>query len=443
MATKKEQIAQEVAKAVGAGKVAMLETVDFNDPDRPKTCLEIDFPILSINKIATIEGKGSGALKPIYQTSKWWARRRSNVFRSLLIAAATKAPDDKSHSAKLVWNNYYANHQKKGAFKNLKVADIFMGGGTTLVEGARLGMQMVGNDLNPVAWFVVKQELARVDPNEVKRLLAEVEAEVKPQIIPYYYCDGPNGEKGKWTHLPTSELKPADFDPLSIPIDQRQNYSYEGPEILYTFWSKHGPCQVTGCDHRTPIMTSPVMAIKTCSVQYWEHNCKKCDREFHVEAASARLAPDAPLYVAPDEYPFSVLAATKGVICPFCGNNSIINLGKGKKKKVELTLLVHPQWLAGSAKQDNKGQPFGGSAQDDPVSTALWNEERAKTIRLLEVRGPLPAEVTCPLTGQTFHSGKEGGTATKTSSYTCSSCGTEQGMLDGIRKISKTAPVAG
>ena len=268
MATKKEQIAQEVAKAVGAGKVAMLETVDFNDPDRPKTCLEIDFPILSINKIATIEGKGSGALKPIYQTSKWWARRRSNVFRSLLIAAATKAPDDKSHSAKLVWNNYYANHQKKGAFKNLKVADIFMGGGTTLVEGARLGMQMVGNDLNPVAWFVVKQELARVDPNEVKRLLAEVEAEVKPQIIPYYYCDGPNGEKGKWTHLPTSELKPADFDPLSIPIDQRQNYSYEGPEILYTFWSKHGPCQVTGCDHRTPIMTSPVMAIKTCSVQY-------------------------------------------------------------------------------------------------------------------------------------------------------------------------------
>ena len=91
-------------------------------------------------------------------------------------------------------------------------------------------------------------------------------------------------------------------------------------------------------------------AIKTCSVQYWEHNCKKCDREFHVEAASARLAPDAPLYVAPDEYPFSVLDQKKGVICPFCGNNSIINLGKGKKKKVELTLLVHPQWLAGSAK---------------------------------------------------------------------------------------------
>ena len=147
-----------------------------------------------------IEGNAG---KPIYQMSKWWARRRSSVFRSILIAAATKAPDDPSRAAKLVWDNYYANHQKKGGFNQLKVADIFMGGGTTLVEGSRLGMQMLGNDLNPVAWFVVKQELENVDLDEVRRLLADIEAEVKPQIMPYYYCDGPNGEKGRWTHLPS------------------------------------------------------------------------------------------------------------------------------------------------------------------------------------------------------------------------------------------------
>jgi adenine-specific DNA methylase len=40
-----------------------------------------------------------------------------------------------------------------GDRRYLKVADIFMGGGTTLVEGSRLGMQMYGTDLNPVAWF--------------------------------------------------------------------------------------------------------------------------------------------------------------------------------------------------------------------------------------------------------------------------------------------------
>src|SRR5512146_3196040 len=198
MATKKELLAQEVAKAVGAGKTVALETVDFNDPNRPKTCLEVDFPILPVNQVAVIEGNAG---KPIYQMSKWWARRRSSVFRSMLIAAATKAPEDPAHAAKLVWDNYYANHQKKGAFKNLKVADIFMGGGTTLVEGSRLGMQMIGNDLNPVAWFVVKTELTDVNRAEVEALLADIEAEVKPQIMPFYACSGPHGERGTWTRL--------------------------------------------------------------------------------------------------------------------------------------------------------------------------------------------------------------------------------------------------
>ena len=38
MASKKELLALEVAKAVGAGKAVELETVDFSDPNRPKTC---------------------------------------------------------------------------------------------------------------------------------------------------------------------------------------------------------------------------------------------------------------------------------------------------------------------------------------------------------------------------------------------------------------------
>jgi putative DNA methylase len=153
-------LAQEVAKAVGAGKAVALETVDFNDPNRPKTCLEVDFPILPVNQVAIIEGNAG---KPIYQMSKWWARRRSSVFRSMLIAAATKAPEDKSHAAKLVWDNYYANHQKKGAFKHLK-GGRHLHGRRHHARGRLTPRHAdVGNDLNPVAWFVVKQELANVD----------------------------------------------------------------------------------------------------------------------------------------------------------------------------------------------------------------------------------------------------------------------------------------
>jgi len=437
MATKKELIQQEVAKAVGAGKAVALETVDFNDPNRPKTCLEVDFPILPVNQVAIIEGNAG---KPIYQMSKWWARRRSSVFRSMLIAAATKAPDDPSHAAKLVWDSYYANHQKKGAFKHLKVADIFMGGGTTLVEGSRLGMQMVGNDLNPVAWFVVKQELANVDLEEVKKLLADIEAEVKPQIMPYYFCDGPEGERGTWTHLPSKKAMPADFDPLTIPREQRKDYKYEGPEIIYTFWAKHGPCQVTGCGHRTPIMTSPVMAVKTLTVKHWAHTCGKCGETFDVEEEAARMAPDAAFYVAPTEAPYSVLDRKKGVICSHCGHTEMVNLGKGKNKKVELSLLVHPQWLAGEAKQDASGQLYGGSAQDDVPATTRWDVARAAKIRLLEVRGSLPDEVTDPDTGVTFATKK--GTVPKKSHYACSACGTVQDVLGTIKATGKTGPMA-
>ena len=110
--TKAQQVAEDVARAVGAGRAVALETIDFNDPHRPKTCLEVDFPILPVNQIAVIEGNAG---KPIYQMSKWWARRRSSVFRSMLLAAATKAPDDPSLAAKVVWENYYANHQETRA----------------------------------------------------------------------------------------------------------------------------------------------------------------------------------------------------------------------------------------------------------------------------------------------------------------------------------------
>lgn len=439
---KKELLQDEMAKAVGAGKAIASETVDFSDPNRPRTCLEKDFPIVPINQIASIEGKGSGALKPIYQVSKWWARRRSCVFRSMLIAAATKAPDDPAHAAKAVWDVYYANHQKKGSFKNIKVADIFMGGGTTLVEGSRLGMQLFGVDLNPVAWFVVKQELAKVNLDEVKRLLIDIEAEVKPQIMPFYYCDGPNGEKGKWTHLPSDKIMGNDFDPLSLKPEERKDYKYQGPEIIYTFWSKHGPCQVTGCGHRTPIMTSPVMAIKSLTVKSWEHTCESCHTEFDVEDKAARMAPDVPLYLASSEKPFVVMGSNGKFACPKCGHNIWIKLGKGKNKKVELSLLVHPHWLVGSPNKDANGKPFGGSAQDDVKSTSSWNLERASKIRLLEVRGDLPDEVTCPESRVTFKTGKDGGTVPKRSNYACGACGTTQDILVSVKASGKTGPMA-
>jgi putative DNA methylase len=440
--TKTEQIAVEVAKAIGAGKAVAVETVDFNDPHRPKTCLEVDFPILPVNRVAQIEGNAG---KPIYQMSKWWARRRSSVFRSLLLAAAMKAPDDADLAAKAVWDVYYANHQKRGALRHLKVADIFMGGGTTLVEGSRLGMQMYGNDLNPIAWFVVKNEFAKVTSEEVQALLDDVEAEVKPQLMPFYACDGPDGEIGTWTRMSDGLPMGDDFDPLALPPEERKLYKYEGPEIIYTFWAKHGPCQITGCGHRTPIMTTPEVSVKAVAITAWgDRSCPKCKRRFDLEPCAVRMAPDVPLVIAASEQPFAVLEHDGWTACPHCGHlHQRASLGKpNKKKRIALTLLVHPKWLAGSPRMAKDGASYGGAAQDDADSTARWNRARAKNLRLIEVRGVLPDEITCPDTGATLRTGKAGGNVPKNASFTCAACGTTQSILATTAATGKTGPWA-
>ena len=469
--TKKEDLAEKIAAAVGAGREVAVETVDFSDPNRPRTCLEVDFPILPLNLIAGPEMSSGAAKKPIYAWQKWWARRSSAVFRGLLIAAATKAPEDESVAAKTVWDVFYANHQAKGAFKHLRVADPFMGGGTTLVEGSRLGMQMWGCDLNPVAWLVVKNELADVDLDEVRRLLADIEAEVKPMVMPYFACDGPGGEKGKWfrrkgdTGDDWKEL-PADFDIFSVPWAERRAYRYEGPQIIYTFWSKHGPCQRAGCGHRTPIMSTPVVAIKSLTVSAWlNQECggpNGCGAVFDLEQHSARMAPDSPLAIAPDETPFAILGDSGAYACPKCGRKFAPALGalrrgeingiKPKNKKVELTLLMHPQWLDGCPAKDAQGRPYGGSVTDDVESTRRWNEARGSKLSLLEVRGTLPEQITCPKTGVTFYTDERGGTsplkltadgkakATK-SAFACRKDGSPNDVLDAVRASQKTGPV--
>lgn len=438
--TKAQRIAEEVTRVVNAGQPATVETVDFSDPNRPLTCLEVDFPILSVNQVAQIEGNAS---KPIYQMSKWWARRRSSVFRSMLIAAAMKAPQDAAKSAKAVWDLYYANLQKKKSIAHLKVADIFMGGGTTIVEGLRLGMQMYGNDLNPVAWFVVKNELAQVKREEVEALLSDIEEEVKPQIMPFYACRGPHGEVGTWTEVSSGQEMGADFDPLALKPEERKSYRYEGPESIYVFWVKHVPCQRTGCGNRTPLLSSPVVAVKELTVKAWAHRCPACRKGYDIEDSEARMAPDVPLVLSDDEKPFAIVDKKLKVICPHCHKAEVGPTplsGKGTRKKISLTLLVHPQWMRGQKGVDADGHPLGGSVTDSAQTTARWNAARATRARLLEVRGTLPEEVTCPETGVKFRTDK--GNIPKQAYCACGACGTGEDALTAVKASGRSGPVA-
>ena len=456
------------------GKAVQVPVPDFSNPKRAKTCLEVDFPIVPVNALSQLEGNAG---KPIYQMSKWWARRRSSVFRAMLIAAAMQAPirknadgspaldaegipiPDETESARAVWDVYYANHQKAGSFKNLKVLDCFMGGGTTLVEGSRLGFQVAGVDLNPVAWFVVKNELACTDPDAVLAFFEKVEAEVKPVIQPFYVTECPRGHTGRWYctagtgDASDDKRMPADFDPLALAPGERAKYRYEGPESIYTFWTKHGQCTRPGCGHRTPIFRSPVIAEKKLGVKYIELTCKTCKTAFHTELGAARMAPGAERVVLESEAPFTELSqrfaqglkeynkgtptemlqrakalyemveSEPGLKCPKCGAFSgqylrdVLNRHASATRRSEIDkkhlriepprnsvkhvycyLLIDPNWLKGSCGALN-GSEIGGYPDATVESTNRWYEQRLATLRLIEVRGRIR------LAEDTSHSG--------------------------------------
>lgn len=466
------------------GKAIRLQVPDFSDPNRKMTCLEADFPIAQINELSTLEGNAG---KPIYQVSKWWARRRSSVFRSMLIAAAAESPDDPNEAAKRIWNHYYCNHQKAGSFKKLRVLDCFMGGGTTLVEGSRLGMQMTGVDLNPVAWFVVKNELACSDPEQVKAFFDYIEQQVKPQIQPFYTTTCPRGHQGRWVDVQSRE--PVSINPIELPPEQRSNYQWEGPEVIYTFWAKHGHCQARGCEHRTPIFSTPIVAEKKLSTSYTELICPSCGTKFHAELGETYIAPGAERVVL-EKMPFTELTQDfarilndydkgkasdtleralelrsriqnePGVNCPHCGTfagKRLVNILEQhtqpnirasqrkkndfglKNKSVQMYLLIHPEWLKGIS--GFKGdQELGGWSGAPAGATAAWFDQRLMNLSIVEVRGESLPDNLILSDGTVIKTDK--GTVPQKANFTCGRCGRQSKTLGAVKAIGHTAPLA-
>lgn len=458
---KAEQVLDAISELVEAGSVQRLEGLDFSDPNRPKSCLEVDFPILPINEVAVIEGNAD---KPIYQVSKYWARRSSSTFRAMLIAAASKAPSAERQASATVWKSFYGNHQGNPDFTKLKVADIFMGGGTTLVEAARLGMDVVGNDLNPMSWFVVKSELARTTKEATVALLADVDEKVGSMIRPYYAACCPKGHKGRWFSKLTGANQEHGFDPLAVPTSERIQYGYAGPELIYTFWAKHGPCQADGCGHRTPLMGTPIFAVKSMMVRAWlDRECSSCGTTFDIEQRPARMAPSEPYVVVDGEKPYAVMDDQGGYVCPKC-NHAMLDhaarvlgqssmLGKSENKKVFLNLMMDPAWLKGAGPVNAQGEVLGGSATDSAEENIRWYRERAKNLAFIEIRGEVvPEFIVHPVTGQTLATTvgtsdmkqTDKGPQAKKSSFSCKSptCGRGSDVLDAVRASGKTGPMS-
>ena len=145
-----------------------------------------DLPVGEIAHIARREGIRPRAA---YQAHKWFARRLAATARSLLVAATAPEGTD-------FWTAYYGG----GSCEGLTVLDPFMGGGVMLLEAARLGADVLGVDVEPVAAVVSDfqgrlPQLPTLSP-EMERLRASAGAE----LAPFYRAVDADGREERLLH---------------------------------------------------------------------------------------------------------------------------------------------------------------------------------------------------------------------------------------------------
>ena len=147
----------------------------------PTTSIECDFPIVEISELSEQESWRKELHRPLYHIHKWWATRLGSVFRAVTLAAL-------SHPNADIWSQFYKQHDLSDKI----VLDPFMGSGTTLGEALKLGAKTIGNDINPVSTFLVRQALTRVPEKEIHDAFAKLEQVVAPTIRQYYQTQDPH-----------------------------------------------------------------------------------------------------------------------------------------------------------------------------------------------------------------------------------------------------------
>lgn len=135
--------------------------------------IEERFDIPFVARLALKEKQIQQNVRPVIAVHKWFARRPGTLFRALLLSEFGEGP-----LAKI----FDRSHQ----FPELRAADPFMGGGTPILEANRLGCEVVGWDVNPMAWWIVRQEIADLDLTAYLETAAEIEGTLAQDLGALY-----------------------------------------------------------------------------------------------------------------------------------------------------------------------------------------------------------------------------------------------------------------
>ncbi len=131
--------------------------------------IEKNFDISFIADLALREKQIQQNYRPIIAVHKWFARRPGTLFRSLLLSEFSDGPQREA---------FYESHNLAGKW----IADPFMGGGTPLLEANRLGCNVLGYDINPMAHWIVREEIENIDLREYRKAAERVSTEIEAKV---------------------------------------------------------------------------------------------------------------------------------------------------------------------------------------------------------------------------------------------------------------------
>ena len=135
--------------------------------------IEEQFDLAFIAQLATKEKQIQQNYRPLIAVHKWFARRPGAVFRGLVLAEFAQG---------VLSDTYFASHCLEG----VRVGDPFMGGGTPIMEANRVGADVVGYDINPMAYWIVQQELAQIDHEGYLKAANNLVDALRAELDPYY-----------------------------------------------------------------------------------------------------------------------------------------------------------------------------------------------------------------------------------------------------------------
>jgi putative DNA methylase len=136
--------------------------------------IEKNFDIPFVADLALREKQIQQNYRPIIAVHKWFARRPGTLFRALLLSEFVQSS---------LRESFFRSNNLEG----ILVADPFMGGGTPLIEANRVGCDIVGYDINPMAYWIVSQEIENLNVEEYKKAASDLVLCLDDKIG-YLYC---------------------------------------------------------------------------------------------------------------------------------------------------------------------------------------------------------------------------------------------------------------